>query len=404
MRYKKNCPWCDEPIVWSDKKQNLRFACPACDQPVQIAGGGKIGKVLASRRVKSKTRKQSKKACVHQSAKQGAVEPVSSSPAQAPQHYVTKEKQNLGYLLLIFGSVSVFLCIGFVLVFVLWSSAGDKNNDEVFSNAPGLEQGLEAIVEEKTLGQAGDFPAKQVDQTLQWIKMSQAKLPAAAPTAVLNAVNTTLPSVVTIVPTGSNRIGLGAGFIVQRNDWLVTALRVVAGYEQCRAVSRSPSGEIRCDRHINGFVACDEKSGIVVLSLSERWPDAPLLLSSTGLSSVPGRSVFTAGPVDGLTNYVVAGCILGSGTARSFNLTTIDPSTKIIQTDLTFVPGLLGGPVCDAEGDVLGIVSLGFAADEMGGVQSRYQWLHAIAAKEISSILGGSEGVVRPLSELPRYR
>ena len=400
MRYKKNCPWCDEPIVWSYKKQNLRFACPACDQPVQIADGGKIGKVLASRRVKSKTRRQSKEACVHQSAKQGAVEPVSSSPTHAPQHHGTKKTQKSGYLLLIFGSAAVFLCIGFVLVFVLWSSTEDTGNDEVFSNA----QGLEAIVEEKTLNQARDVPAKKGDQTLQWIKMSQAKLPAAAPTAVLSAVNTTLPSVVTIVPTGSDERGLGAGFIVQRNDWLVTALRVVAGYEQCRAVSRSPSGEIRCDCHINGFVACDEKSGIVVLSLSERWPDAPLSLSSTGLSSVPGRSVFTAGPVDGLTNYVVAGCILGSGTARSFNLTTIDPSTKIIQTDLTFVPGLLGGPVCDAEGDVLGIASLGFAADKMGGVQSRYQWLHAIAAKEISSILGGSEGVVRPLSELPRYR
>ncbi len=404
MRYKKNCPWCDEPIVWSDKKQNLRFACPACDQPVQIVGGGTIGKVLASRRVKSKTRRQSKEADIHQAEKEETAKPGSSSPTHTPQHHVTKEKQNLGYLLLIFGSVAMCLCVGFVWVFVLWSSAGDKNNDEVFSNAPGLEQGLEAIVEEKLLDKAEDVPAKKGDQTLQWIKMSQAKLPAAAPTAVLSAVNTTLPSVVTIVPTGSDKRGLGAGFIVQRNDWLVTAIRVVAGYEQCRAVSRSPSGEIRCDRHIDGFVACDEKSGIVVLSLSERWPDAPLSLSSTGLSSVPGRSVFTAGPVDGLTNYVVAGCILGSGTARSFNLTTIDPSTKIIQTDLTFVPGLLGGPVCDAEGDVLGIASLGFASDEMGGVQSRYQWLHAIAAKEISSILGGSEGVVRPLSELPRYR
>lgn len=405
MRYKKNCPWCDEPIVWSDKKQNLRFACPACDQPVQIAGGGKIEKVLASRRVKSKTRRQSKEAGIHHTEKEETAKPGSSSPTHAPQHHVTKKTQKSGYLLLIFGSAAVFLCIGFVLVFVLWSSTEDTGNDEVFSNA----QGLEAIVEEKTLDQVRDVPvrdgpAKQADQTLQWIKMSQAKLPAAAPTAVLSAVNSTLPSVVTIVPTGSDERGLGAGFIVQRNDWLVTALRVVAGYEQCRAVSRSPSGEIRCDRHINGFVACDEKSGIVVLSLSERWPDTPLSLSSTGLSSVPGRSVFTAGPVDGLTNYVVAGCILGSGTARSFNLTTIDPTTKIIQTDLTFVPGLLGGPVCDAEGDVLGIASLGFAADEMGGVQSRYQWLHAIAAKEISSILGGSEGVVRPLSELPRYR
>tara|TARA_Y100000385_G_scaffold156387_1_gene162153 strand:+ start:950 stop:2164 length:1215 start_codon:yes stop_codon:yes gene_type:complete len=404
MRYKKNCPWCDEPIVWSDKKQDLRFACPACDQPVQIAGGGKIGKVLASRRVKSKTRRQSKEAGVHQAEEEEAAKPGSSSATHAPQHHVTKEKQKSGYLLLIFRSVAMFLCIGFVWVFVLWSSTEDTANEQVLSNAQGLEQGLEAIVEEKSLDQAGDGPAKQADQTLQWIKMSQAKLPAAAPTAVLSAVTTTLPSIVTIVPTGSDERGLGAGFVVQRNDWLVTALRVVAGYEQCRAVSRSPSGKIRCDRHINGFVACDEKLGIVVLSLRERWPDAPLPLSSTGRGSVPGRSVFTAGPVDGLTNYVVAGCILGSGTARSFNLTTIEPTTKIIQTDLTFVPGLLGGPVCDAEGDVLGIASLGFATDEMGGVQSRYQWLHAIAAKEISSILGGSEGVVRPLSELPRYR
>ena len=400
MRYKKNCPWCDEPIVWSDKKQNLRFACPACDQPIQIAGGGKIGKVVASRRVKSKTRRQSKEAGVHQAEKEEAAKPGSGLPTHAPQHHVTKEKQKSGYLLLIFGSVAMFLCIGFVWVFVLWSSTEDTGNDEVLSNA----QGLEAIVEEKTLDQAGDVPAKQVDQTLQWIKMSQAKLPAAAPTTILSAVSTTLPSIVTIVPTGSDERGLGAGFIVQRNDWLVTAIRVVAGYEQCRAVSRSPSGKIRCDRQINGFVACDEKSGIVVLSLSERWPDAPLSLSSTGFGSVPGRSVFTVGAVDGLTNYVVAGCILGSGTARSFNLTTIDPTTKIIQTDLTFVPGLLGGPVCDAEGDVLGIASLGFATDEMGGVQSRYQWLHAIASKEISSILGGSDGVIRPLSELPRYR
>ena len=91
MRYKKNCPWCDEPIVWSDKKQNLRFACPACDQPVQIADGGTIGKVLASRRVKSKTRRQSKETGVHQAEKEEAAKPGPSTPTHAPQHHVTKE-------------------------------------------------------------------------------------------------------------------------------------------------------------------------------------------------------------------------------------------------------------------------------------------------------------------------
>ena len=245
---------------------------------------------------------------------------------------------------------------------------------------------------------------QQNDQRLEWIQTVNALLPAAAPPLLSAGVNKTVPAVLTIVPVGSDKKCLGTGFLAVRKDWLVTSLRVVAGYARCRAIARSAAGEIIDSRFIEGFVAYDEDSDLVVLALNEDWPVDPLVFSSTGSGAVLGATVFAVGAVDGLTNYVAPGHILGSGTARSFQLQSLGKQTQVFQTDMAFVPGLRGGPLCDENGCVLGLVTVGFASEDLGGLQSRYQWVHAVDFGEMNRILRGAVSAVKPLSELPRYR
>lgn len=400
----RHCPACQSSIFLSARKSQGRFPCPSCGAAIELKDGN-LHLVRVPKTPPNPTAGTAPEAAKTSPATEPAPLKMSGMSAELPRRPSSgfgDDQQGsvlLSWPLLASGIVAVCVCI----VAAAWlAQVLDKKRQEPgqrVSDAKGLESphGMPP----KT---AKNFAEPAVDPAIVDIQLSRAVLPSASSPEILGQVQQVVPSVVTIVATGSEDQGLGTGFLVGRKDWLLTSLHVVAGIEQCMAVARSPAGEVIESRQIVGFVGCEPEADLVVLKLGNRWLTDPLPVAREASGTLLGKQIFGVAAIDRAANYVVRGCVLGDGTARELELRNLGKGMRVIQTDLPFVPGLRGGPLFSASGEVVGLMSLGFSKDEMGGVKSPYQWVHAVAAEEISRILAVCSEQSLPLAELPRYR
>lgn len=400
----QHCPACQSSIFLSTRKTQGRFPCPSCGVTIELKGGNlhSVRAPKAQPRPFAGTAPEAPKTSPATEPVPHKLRSTSAVLPRRPSSGFGDDQQGsvlLSWPFLASGIVAVCVCI----VAAAWLAQVLENkrekSDQRVSDAKGLESPRDTPP--KT---AKNFAEPAVDPAIADIQLTRAVLPSASSPEILGQVQRVVPSVVTIVATGSEDQGLGNGFLVGRKDWLLTSLHVVAGIEQCMAVARSPAGEVIESRQIVGFVGCEPEADLVVLKLGNRWLTDPLPVAREASGSLLGMQVFGVAAIDRATNYVVRGCVLGDGTASELELRNLGKGIRVIQTDLAFVPGLRGGPLFSDGGEVVGLMSLGFSKDETGGVKSPFQWVHAIAAGEIARILRGCFERPRPLAELPRYR
>jgi len=193
-------------------------------------------------------------------------------------------------------------------------------------------------------------------------------------TAITRAVERVAPSVVTIQTEAIERVqadplfewfygrsrssrvvpGLGSGFIVRTDGVIVTNAHVVANAERVSVMLRD--GTIRPAEKLG----TDETNDIAVLKIDGKdLPVAPLGNSAAALIGewaiaignpygfVLGNSepTVTAGVVSGVGRNLVA---RGEGPSAYFDM---------IQTDASVNPGNSGGPLVNADGEVIGVNS-----------------------------------------------
>jgi S1-C subfamily serine protease len=143
--------------------------------------------------------------------------------------------------------------------------------------------------------------------------------------------------------------------------------------------------------------SCDPGKDLVVLALEKDWPGDPLRLS--GDKPRLGEDVFAIGAPQGLTETITRGIVSQLRSAADISHRGLSPSTKIIQTDAFFTHGSSGGPLCSADGKVIGITSFGVQQDPQSA-----EFQFAIAAEELADLLSKANSVARPLTELPPAR
>jgi S1-C subfamily serine protease len=203
-------------------------------------------------------------------------------------------------------------------------------------------------------------------------------------------------SVVTIVTgEGEKATGQGSGFVVGKRNWIATNLHVVA--DATRAVAfrkRDDGGVVRVE--IAGFIACDPRADLVLLSLEKDWPRDPLRLAA-GAPRI-GDEVFAVGSPKGLTETVTKGIVSSIRSAADIGQGELAPTTKLIQTDAFVTYGNSGGPLCAASGQVLGVNTFVFKDDESHSVEFHF----AVSAEELQRLIRSADRKVRPLSALPR--
>lgn len=162
------------------------------------------------------------------------------------------------------------------------------------------------------------------------------------------------------------QVSQGSGFVYKKEDgrgFVLTNHHVIDGATEIRVVNNN-------DESVEAtLLGSDELSDLAVLSIDESAVmDVATFANSEDIEV--GDTVFTVGtPLGNEYKGTVTKGIL-SGKNR---LVTVDTSTggfvmEVLQTDAAMNPGNSGGPLCNVNGEVIGVNSLKLVEDEIEGM------------------------------------
>ncbi len=211
-------------------------------------------------------------------------------------------------------------------------------------------------------------------------------------------------------PVPRERAGMGSGFIISEDGYVVTNNHVVQNARQ--VVVRLPDRQ-EFDAEVIGM---DPRSDLAVLKIEGQ--DLPTLSLADGRDVKVGQWVLAIGSPFSLDFSVTAGIVSALG--RSLPTETGDNYVPFIQSDVAINPGNSGGPLFNLEGEVIGVnsqiftrsggsIGLSFAIpvsvvrnvvaqiQENGGVERG--WL-GVSIQEVDRNLADSFGLDRPRGAL----
>ena len=185
------------------------------------------------------------------------------------------------------------------------------------------------------------------------------------------------------MPRGEQPLrGLGSGFIVSEDGYIITNAHVVEGQTSMELEAGGNNYSARVVMVSTGY-------DLAVLQVNNPNPRQAVLRLSTAASARPGKEVIAIGYALGsLSNTVTRGIV--SAIRRTGNVT-------LIQTDAAINHGNSGGPLLDRSGQVIGINTMGIAKEEGQGLG------FAIAIDHAKQLLAGEsmpESSTTPLDSL----
>lgn len=151
------------------------------------------------------------------------------------------------------------------------------------------------------------------------------------------------PAVVTIKATSPTGLASGSGFIVDASGTIVTNLHVIQG--ATTVAVRLASGDIYDQVRVRAF---DARKDLAVIQIAAFGLPTVTFGDSDGVQ--PGQSVVLIGNPLGLEGSVTTGVVSGVRVLETAGF-------RVIQTDAAANPGNSGGPLLDATGSVIGILS-----------------------------------------------
>jgi len=141
------------------------------------------------------------------------------------------------------------------------------------------------------------------------------------------------------------RRGLGSGFILEEDGWIVTNHHVVEGAD---TVTVRLKDKREFDAEVVGV---DPQTDLALLRINATDPLPHVVLGTSGALRV-GESVFAVGNPFGLGGTVTSGIV--SATGRDI---AAGPYAEFIQTDAAINRGNSGGPLFNMDGEVIGVNS-----------------------------------------------
>jgi serine protease Do len=142
------------------------------------------------------------------------------------------------------------------------------------------------------------------------------------------------------------RQGLGSGFIISADGYILTNAHVVAEFDDVNVRLADTKREFRAT-----VVGVDKRSDVALLKVDATDLPTARLGDSSGLE--PGDWVAAIGSPFGFANTITAGIVSAKG--RSLPEEMYVP---FIQTDVAVNPGNSGGPLLNLQGEVVGINSM----------------------------------------------
>lgn len=147
-------------------------------------------------------------------------------------------------------------------------------------------------------------------------------------------------------PEGTPRNGVGSGFIIESDGYILTNNHVVAGADEI-IVALSDRREREAT-----IVGTDPLSDLALLKIEEK--DLPVVSLGTSEDLEAGEWVIAIGSPFGFEMSVAQGIVSATGRSLPDGPASYVP---FIQTDVAINPGNSGGPLIDLDGRVVGINS-----------------------------------------------
>jgi serine protease Do len=145
---------------------------------------------------------------------------------------------------------------------------------------------------------------------------------------------------------GVPREGLGSGFIISKDGYILTNAHVVAGSDEVTVRLADAKREFKAK--VVGF---DKRTDVAVLKVEAK--DLPVAALGNSSKLEPGDWVAAIGSPFGFANTITAGIV--SAKERSLPDEMYVP---FIQTDVAVNPGNSGGPLLNLAGEVVGVNSM----------------------------------------------
>jgi len=145
---------------------------------------------------------------------------------------------------------------------------------------------------------------------------------------------------------GPGGMGLGSGFIISEDGYVLTNAHVVAGDGEVTVRLADAKREFKAK-----VIGADERTDVALLKIDAKGLPTVKLGKSGALQ--PGEWVAAIGSPFGFENTITAGIV--SATGRSLPAETYVP---FIQTDVAVNPGNSGGPLINLAGEVVGVNSM----------------------------------------------
>jgi serine protease Do len=140
--------------------------------------------------------------------------------------------------------------------------------------------------------------------------------------------------------------GLGSGFIISQDGYILTNAHVVAGDGEVTVRLADAKREFKAK-----VIGADERTDVALIKVEAKGLPTVKLGKSASLQ--PGEWVAAIGSPFGFENTITAGIV--SATGRSLPAETYVP---FIQTDVAVNPGNSGGPLINLAGEVVGVNSM----------------------------------------------
>jgi serine protease Do len=152
--------------------------------------------------------------------------------------------------------------------------------------------------------------------------------------------------------------GLGSGFFINKEGYLITNFHVIAGEKKIAVTQFLQEGQIlrRVVHKEVEIVATAPFHDLAVLRLKEHDTEITPVVFAPGENLGIGETVFAIGNPLGLERTVTEGVL--SQTHRNFG------GILYLQVDAPVNPGNSGGPLFNARGQVIGIINMGVATME----------------------------------------
>jgi serine protease Do len=148
-------------------------------------------------------------------------------------------------------------------------------------------------------------------------------------------------------PSQRQRMGMGSGFIISDDGYIVTNNHVVEGADSV-VVRMSDRREFDAE-----VIGTDPRSDLALLRIE--GSDLPVLELAAGDDLEVGEWVLAIGSPFGLDYSVTAGIVSAKG--RSLPTERNENYVPFIQTDVAINPGNSGGPLFNLDGEVIGVNS-----------------------------------------------